>query len=202
MLTSEQVQRDFHYLYPAEVPTLKWLVQSLPPHPLVVNIGAGAGTSGLAILESRPDAWLVTVDIQDESSPFGCLVAERDVVNRAGLGDIFGFRWFQIHADSKEVGRNYRHWFANLTKMPAMVFVDGDHSYEGCKGDIEAWMPHLAPGGIIAVHDFEKERLAPNPDGPHPLPWPGVSQAVHELLIPNFEMIIHVASLVAFRKGE
>jgi hypothetical protein len=35
-----------------------------------------------------------------------------------------------------------------------MVFVDGDHSYEGCRGDIEAWTPHVRVGGVIAIHDY------------------------------------------------
>lgn len=34
-----------------------------------------------------------------------------------------------------------------------LVFIDGDHSYEGLRGDWEAWNPLVAPGGIIALHD-------------------------------------------------
>lgn len=33
------------------------------------------------------------------------------------------------------------------------VFVDGDHSYEGLRGDWEAWAPLVAPGGVVALHD-------------------------------------------------
>ena len=34
------------------------------------------------------------------------------------------------------------------------VFVDGDHSYEGCKADIEAWWPKLKKGGIMSGDDY------------------------------------------------
>jgi predicted O-methyltransferase YrrM len=34
------------------------------------------------------------------------------------------------------------------------IFIDGDHSYEACKADIEAWTPFVKPGGVIAFHDF------------------------------------------------
>lgn len=34
------------------------------------------------------------------------------------------------------------------------VFVDADHSYEGCKADILAWTPKIASGGMIAGHDY------------------------------------------------
>lgn len=208
MLTSEDVQRSFHYLYPSEIPALKLLVVSLPPNPLIINIGSGAGTSGLLFIETRPDTCLITIDIQDASSPFGCLEAERDVINRAGYGSTWEKRWWQICGDSKAVGRAWRdttiyvEFFRAAFKgdAPDMVFIDGDHSYEGCKGDIEVWFPLLKEGGIIAIHDVLKGDLQPDPNGPHPMNWPGVDSAVHELLIPNFEMIMHVASLVAFRK--
>lgn len=51
-----------------------------------------------------------------------------------------------------------------------LLFVDGDHSYEGARGDILAWSPHLAPGAVIAVDDYG------HPD------WPGVAQAVDALV--------------------
>jgi len=33
------------------------------------------------------------------------------------------------------------------------IFIDGDHSYEGIKGDWDAWTPLMATGGIVALHD-------------------------------------------------
>jgi len=33
------------------------------------------------------------------------------------------------------------------------LFVDGDHSYEALRTDWEAWSPHIAPGGIVCLHD-------------------------------------------------
>ena len=46
-----------------------------------------------------------------------------------------------------------------------LVFIDGDHSYEGVKRDIEAWLPKVKKGGWICGHDYT--RLS-------------VSKAVHE----------------------
>ena len=34
------------------------------------------------------------------------------------------------------------------------VFVDADHSEQGCRRDIEAWLPRLKSGGVMAGHDF------------------------------------------------
>lgn len=34
-----------------------------------------------------------------------------------------------------------------------LVFIDGDHSYEGVGGDLWHWGRRVAPGGMIFVHD-------------------------------------------------
>ena len=39
------------------------------------------------------------------------------------------------------------------------VFIDADHSYEGCKSDFEAWSPLVVPGGEIAFHDSNYEAV-------------------------------------------
>lgn len=34
-----------------------------------------------------------------------------------------------------------------------MIYIDGDHSEEGCYADLEAWYPKLKPGGVFFGHD-------------------------------------------------
>ena len=34
-----------------------------------------------------------------------------------------------------------------------LVFVDGDHSYEGARADYLRWREHVAPGGHLLFHD-------------------------------------------------
>jgi hypothetical protein len=38
------------------------------------------------------------------------------------------------------------------------VFIDGDHSYEGCKQDIDLWFPKLRNGGILSGHDYRTDK--------------------------------------------
>lgn len=35
------------------------------------------------------------------------------------------------------------------------VFLDADHSYEGLKADIAAWLPKVKPGGWLCGHDYK-----------------------------------------------
>lgn len=51
-----------------------------------------------------------------------------------------------------------------------LLFVDGDHTYEGARADIEAWAPHLAENAVIAIDDYVNEN------------YPGVAQAVDDLV--------------------
>jgi len=69
-----------------------------------------------------------------------------------------------------------------------LIFIDGDHSYEGCRADIEAWLPLLKPGGVVAFHDFGSRAS-------------GVTQAIFEAIkAGRFAEIVDVAgTIIAFR---
>lgn len=50
-----------------------------------------------------------------------------------------------------------------------VLFIDGDHSYEGCKGDIDNWYPQMAEHGVMLFHDCDRSS-------------PGVVKAVKEFV--------------------
>jgi len=195
--SSETLQQAFKYLFPDEVPFLKELARSLLDNPTVVNIGAGSGTSGLAFMESRPDMHLITIDVQRDDNPLGCLAAEEKVLKEAGL---WNERVEHIQDDSFKIGVEWQLSDIDID----MVFIDGEHSYEGCSNDILAWLPCVKINGIIAIHDYRKHELYEHeedyqPDKPHPRSWAGVDRAVDELLLGNYKLIKRVESLIAFR---
>lgn len=37
-----------------------------------------------------------------------------------------------------------------------VLFIDGDHSYKGCKADIDNWHPQMAENGVILFHDCDE----------------------------------------------
>jgi MMP 1-O-methyltransferase len=43
---------------------------------------------------------------------------------------------------------------AKYWTMPcAFVFIDGGHGVEPARADYAGWTPHVAPGGLLAIHD-------------------------------------------------
>jgi predicted O-methyltransferase YrrM len=54
-----------------------------------------------------------------------------------------------------EIKRTYSHELAREWKEPIrFLWIDGDHTYEGAKADVEMFKPYLSPGAIVAMHDI------------------------------------------------
>jgi precorrin-6B methylase 2 len=181
-LTALELAKAFGYLYENEVHYLKELANMLDMNPTIINIGAGSGTSSLTFLESRTDAKVITVDKQKEGSPLGSLEGEMNAINQSKYAGTT--RLTHIHGDSKLVHHEEYHY--------DMVFVDGDHSFEGCTGDIKAWIKHLLDNAntgrvsIMAFHDYEAAV------------WPDVYKAVEKEMI-KYKRIRTVDTVTAFR---
>lgn len=77
----------------------------------------------------------------------------------------------------------------------SLIFVDGDHSYDGLAGDWFAWKPLLAPGGLVCLHD---SRSTPRRDIEHA----GSVKATKGIVLQDrdFEPIDEVDSLTVVRK--
>lgn len=172
----------YGYMTEAEVDCLHRLAALVPANAkaTIINIGAGAGTSGLAFREGNQLARIVTIDIH-LNSPLGSLQSESNAFRQAGKEPPE-----QIQSGSIRVGQLWDRGKVDL------VYVDGDHSEEGVRGDIEAWLPHIKPGGYIAFHDYAGE--------PHH--WPAVQQVVNELIAPRYPKVDEANRIVAFRVME
>ena len=44
-----------------------------------------------------------------------------------------------------------------LDRYYDFIYIDGDHSYEAVKRDIELYLPKLKKGGLIAGHDYDEK---------------------------------------------
>ena len=102
--------------------------------------------------------------------------------NFAALG--FSERAEPVVSDSVAAARS----LDRLKGTVDLIFMDGDHSYEGCRSDIEHWLPYVRKGGVMAFHDFGSRAS-------------GVTQAIFETIkAQRFSTILGVANtIIAFR---
>jgi predicted O-methyltransferase YrrM len=197
--TSESLRNAFGYLYPEELPYLKKLVRDIENSPAVVlNIGAGAGTSGLAFAEAREDMILHTCDITNEAHPWGCLESERDWMGWATLDYKWGISWFQHHMSSHDLDDIW----AEITGFQTidLVFIDGDHSHEGAKEDMYGFFPYVRLGGLIAIHDYGKSDLPMNEHDPCRKDLGQVTKAVDDVMPTIAEYYDRCWSTIVYRK--
>jgi len=159
----------------AECEGLQELVDELPEKPIIVQIGAERGTSTLAMLEARPDAFIHSIDM-------GECVSEFTNLQKADLPLSHVER---VLGKSQEVGITW-------DIMCDMLFIDGDHSAAGVREDIRLFRPWVRSGGIIAFHDYIPEPIPPEIRG-------RVVYAVDEMMTDEYEEIMWIERFKAFR---
>jgi predicted O-methyltransferase YrrM len=77
---------------------------------------------------------------------------------------------------------------AGWSRPIGMVFIDGDHSYDAVKSDLDSWEPHVVSGGIVVLDDVTE------PDG-------GPYLAIERALRPaGYQPLRDVGKVAAFRK--
>ncbi len=174
-----ELANAFHMLSANEYFLLRAVAAALPKDPTVVNIGAGTGTSSLAVAETRHDAAMVTVDIS-EGGPFGGLENERNAYSKNNFSPHLPM---QILSDSQEYGRQW-----GKDSDIDLLIIDADHSESGCRGDFEAWYGNVKDGGYILFHDYDRDV------------WPDVKVVVDDLT--GIDHIITVDTLYVAKKNK
>lgn len=138
------------YLHPLEGRFLYWLASHVPQDGLALEVGSFKGKSSnflAAGLSGR--ASLVCVDTwKNDAMPYD---AKQDVYDEF-LQNTFNYKncITPIRGHSSEIASSW--------KQPLdLLFIDGDHSYNGCKSDLLAWLRFVKPGGWVAFHDSGEE---------------------------------------------
>lgn len=184
MTTAAEIAGNFGYMTVAEVRGLQALALSIKKkRPVIVNIGAGSGTSGLALAEANNAATRYTIDIEAGDTPYGSLMGEMNAFRETKLTPPF-----QIHGDSRSIGRIWskRVYGAVVLESPIdMIFIDDGHLRDDVEGDIVCWIEHVDRGGIVAFHDYGRNE------------WPDVREVVDQYF---HDPILHIDTLIAFKK--
>lgn len=103
-------------------------VQKLEPGEIYLEVGVDKGKSlSVARMVASEDVEVYGVDLREDPKVPGTLF---------------------FRGDSQETAKTYA-WTIKV------LFIDGDHTYEGCKADIDSWYPHMAKDGVMLFHDCD-----------------------------------------------
>ena len=147
----------FGYLLPGEIEYLFKIAAKLPKHAKIIEIGSFMGLSSLLIASGLYCSGNITsklycVDTWEGSEEHQGL----NIVKSGGLYDIFlkninesGLATLirPLRMTSSEASRLFEDEYFDF------VFIDGDHSFEGCYEDLTAWYPKVKRDGILLGHD-------------------------------------------------
>jgi len=113
----------------------------------ILEIGTYHGRSTVAMALALEDAGnpapLVSLDVDP-----GALAVAGENARRKGVGGRITFVRGSVAAFFR----------AASGFVPAVVFVDGDHSAAGAARDLRALEPHVADGGLLFLHDYADPR--------------------------------------------
>lgn len=113
----------------------------------IVEIGTGWGESAKHFSELKPTWTIYTIDA------FGIY----------GDGRIYQeWNHERVAAINRSLGKNVIQILGDSSKVPwelpiDVLFIDGDHSYEGCKADYEKYEPWVREGGYIIFDDYTQD---------------------------------------------
>ena len=147
-------------------------------NPIVVEVGVNRGILSQLLLTSRPDLTLYMIDSwlgEQEQPDHYKNTKDRNAHRPQSAADAakgrvyqmaqrFGPRAIIIEDNSVDAAKKFEEASVDL------VFIDADHSYEGVKGDIEAYLPITKEW--IGGHDY----LSKQPE----FDFSGVDKAVEE----------------------
>lgn len=130
------------------------IYQQISPRRRILEIGSAWGdTLQLWLEHAEPNATVISIDLlfppgdhrREEQ------IRRHSVVWPSWAEDLkHRLRVFENSSQDERVIQSTQ------AIMPEIdwLFIDGDHTYEGCRADYENYGPRVRPGGIIAIHDI------------------------------------------------
>jgi predicted O-methyltransferase YrrM len=154
------------------------------------EIGVWHGVTSRRILQSLdPEGIFYAIDPYPKGRlgiSLEQIIAHREVAKER----FHGVRW--IRMSGVDAGR---HLASSIAGKLEFLFIDGDHSYDGLRGDWETWSSLMGPNGIVCLHD-SRSTLRRNIENA------GSVRFTEEVILKDirFEVIATVDSLTALRR--
>jgi len=137
------------------------IAQKLPANAIAVEIGSWQGKSTYCIAKGLRNGKIFAID------PFNA---------GSGVGDEGNIKIYQERKANRDLQSSFlnnmktlgvsekiiikkgfsNEFYADFDQIN-FLFIDGDHSIEGCKSDYDNYAPKVIKGGFIAFHDYYEE---------------------------------------------
>ena len=145
-----------------ELQSLLGLVRRRQPR-VVVEIGTYlGGTLSCWPAVSSPDASFVSIDLPQHIEGLAELDSRGANISRIRQSLKRGQRLVEIIGDS-HLAETLDRLTICLAGMPIdILWIDGDHSYEGVAADMKMYGPLVRSGGLVAFHDIHRSALYPS----------------------------------------
>jgi len=121
---------------------------------IFVEIGTWKGRSAIymaeKIKESKKNIKFYTIDIFEYKGEYESFKGESDSFYDEVLQNVEPVKEFitVLKGFSVDICNQFE------DESIDFLFLDGDHSYEGVKNELELWFPKVKLGGIISGHDY------------------------------------------------
>lgn len=137
---------------------LKTISENSPK--VIVEIGTAFGGTLYCIARSIKDLRkVISIDMDDRFYDLGYFLIRKKLLKKFMKNGEIHF----LIGNSHDI--NIETELINILdgEKIDVLFIDGDHSYEGTKDDFERYSKYIAPNGIIAFHDIVESKFSRDP---------------------------------------
>ncbi len=152
----ERLRANGALMKDAELLGLAAFAAEVPKDQEIVEIGSWAGGSA---------AWLCAGSRYGKGAHITCIDIWTDWIDPPeGQWPVLGSEAYEQFVSNVDMARltplrGESHTVSALwTKPIGLLFIDGLHTYEGCKTDLEDWSGFVPSGARIAVHDYLEDQ--------------------------------------------
>lgn len=180
MYTKEDVEKinSCPFLRDREGQNFHQILDLLPKNAKVLEIGSFKGWTSILMVYIRKDLNVITIDPHYGIPSHPELSSSEVEVNKNIASYKFTDKITHIKVSSQD--------FFTDEKFD-MIFIDGDHTFEGVKFDYDKFKNNLKEKGIMVFHDY----------GCHP----GVTVLCNMIIADNiFKNYLRINSMLAFKK--
>ena len=122
----------------------------------ILEIGVADGTNAKRMYEKLKPKKMWLIDPWEPQENRAADRGHNTIKHQEAYTQVKNIFAKEIEEEKVHILKGYSHEFLNEFEdgFFDLMYIDGDHSYEGCREDLFSWYPKLKDKGWLAGHDF------------------------------------------------